>query len=145
MIDAISHGLLSRWSRGRWAALSHNSFYWQIFAIERGHELPLNVALLADARGFLITGRNHHVAGFGGADWQPKCAPKAAAKVNLHVFVSGSGSQAGSRQSPGVGDRLEIRERLVLPTDRIGAALNRGFKAAGLHADDFHQELLEMR
>jgi len=72
-------------------------------------------------------------------------ADAAAAGVKLHIFVSSRGEKLDAARIQALApDWLNASIWFCGPTG-FGAALKRAFVGAGLHRDDFHQELFEMR
>ena len=72
-------------------------------------------------------------------------AEAAAAGVNLHIFVSSRGEKLDASKIQALSpDWMDASVWFCGPAG-FGAALRRAFVSAGLHRDNFHQELFEMR
>jgi len=72
-------------------------------------------------------------------------ADAAAAKVNLHITISGRDEKLTAEKIRiAVPDWKEASVWFCGPA-RFGATMKRDFRAAGLLPADFHQELFEMR
>lgn len=72
-------------------------------------------------------------------------ADAAAAGVNLHIFVSGKDEKLDAEKIRALAPEWRSASVWFCGPTGFGASLKRAFRAAGLHADDFHQELFEMR
>jgi predicted ferric reductase len=72
-------------------------------------------------------------------------ADAAAAKVNLHIFVSGRDGRIDAGKIRALAPDWASTSVWFCGPARFGAALKQGLRAAGLHPTDFHQELFELR
>ena len=72
-------------------------------------------------------------------------ADAAAAKVKLHIFVSGRDGKLDAETIRAAAPDWDAASVWFCGPPGFGAKLKRDFRAAGLHAEDFHQELFEMR
>ena len=72
-------------------------------------------------------------------------ADAAAAGVKLHIFVSSRGEKIDAAKIQSLAPDWRNASVWFCGSTGFGAALKRAFVAGGLHRDDFHQELFEMR
>jgi predicted ferric reductase len=72
-------------------------------------------------------------------------ADAGAARVRLHIFVSGQDGRLDGKKIRAAAPDWAAASLWFCGPAGFGAALKRDFKAAGLHPDDFHQELFAMR
>jgi len=72
-------------------------------------------------------------------------ADAAAAKVNLHIFISGRDGKLDADKIRSAAPDWKAASLWFCGPAGFGAKLRNDFKSAGLHPGDFHQELFEMR